>query len=141
MWFHVSAHLNCVYYGTCQLKNSSKKQRHARTRCVHQSLCQPHNIVTNVKSATINPDMSLSYLDIVCCGIPANCLRSQPGHNYALHWTRSSRCRLSPRPCYWGRRQSCPRGLGQLQPSMARRKKKSPCIKSPFFQQFFMYCF
>lgn len=122
-------------------KTLQKKQRHAITRCVHQSLCQPHNIVTNVKSATINPDMSLSYLDIVCCGIPANCLRSQPGHNYALHWTRSSRCRLSPRLCYWGRRQSCPRGLGQLQPSMARRKKKSPCIKSPFFQQFFMYCF
>lgn len=78
-------------------------------------------------------DISLSYLDIVCCGIPANCLRSRPGHNYALHWTRSSRCRLSPRLCYWGCRQSCPRGLGQLQPSMARRKKKVHALKVPFF--------
>lgn len=96
--------------------------------------CNPYKISYD------QSDIWLSYLDIVCCGIPANCLRSQPGHNYALHWTRSSRRRLSLRICYWGFRLSFPRGLGQLQPSMAGRKTIQLLHLKPFFQQYDIHC-
>lgn len=107
---------------TCQQKISLKKTKARRRRVYYPYV----NYIVNCNPYKISYDQSdiwLSYLDIVCCGIPANCLRSQPGHNYALHWTRSSRRRLSLMICYWGFRLSFPRGLGQLQPSMAGRRK------------------
>lgn len=98
-----------------------------KTKARRRRVYYPYvNYIVNCNPYKISYDQSdiwLSYLDIVCCGIPANCLRSQPGHNYALHWTRSSRRRLSLMICYWGFRLSFPRGLGQLQPSMAGRRK------------------
>lgn len=125
LWFHVRAHLNCVHYMSTE--KPFKKQRQKQD--VFINLYVNHN---QYKISYDQSDISLSYLDIVCCGIPANCLRSQLGHNYALHWIRSSRCRPSLRLCYWGHHLSCPRGLGQLQPSMAGRKK-SPCSKVLLF--------
>lgn len=103
-------------------ENLLKKTKARRRRVYYPYVnyivyCNPYKISYD------QSDIWLSYLDIVCCGIPANCLRSQPGHNYALHWTRSSRRRLSLMICYWGFRLSFPRGLGQLQPSMAGRRK------------------
>lgn len=98
-------------------RKSLQKTKARRRRVYYPYVNDPYKISYD------QSDIWLSYLDIVCCGIPANCLRSQPGHNYALHWTRSSRRRLSLMICYWGFRLSFPRGLGQLQPSMAGRRK------------------
>lgn len=111
---------HCVNYMSTE--NLLKKTKARRRRVYYPYVnyivyCNPYKISYD------QSDIWLSYLDIVCCGIPANCLRSQPGHNYALHWTRSSRRRLSLMICYWGFRLSFPRGLGQLQPSMAGRRK------------------
>lgn len=105
------------------VNRKSLKKNKGKKKTSLLSLCQLHSKLYPYKISYDQSDIWLSYLDIVCCGIPANCLRSQPGHNYALHWTRSSRRRLSLMICYWGFRLSFPRGLGQLQPSMAGRRK------------------
>lgn len=113
-------------------ENLLKKTKARRRRVYYPYV----NYIVNCNPYKISYDQSdiwLSYLDIVCCGIPANCLRSQPGHNYVLHWTRSSRCRLSLRLCYWGFRLSFPQGLGQLQPSMAGRRKNPVIALKTFF--------